>query len=71
MIFPDHYMYNEKDINLIKNRAKSINAKIITTEKDYVKIKEFDNGEIKFLEVNLKIENEEKLIKFLKSKLDL
>ena len=37
MIFPDHHNFEEKDIQLILNKAK--NNKIITTEKDYVRLK--------------------------------
>ena len=68
IIYPDHHNYNEKDIIDIKNRAKKINAKIITTEKDYVKISQIDKKEIEFLEVELKIKNEKSLIDYLKNK---
>ena len=69
IIFSDHYNYKQEDINFIKNRAKKINAEIITTEKDFVKISKFDNENINFLEIELKIENEKKLINFIKKKI--
>ena len=69
IIFSDHYNYKQEDIDFIKNRAKKINAEIITTEKDFVKISKFDNKNINFLEIDLKIENEKKLINFLKKKI--
>ena len=69
IIFSDHYNYKQEDINFIKNRAKKINAEIITTEKDFVKISKFDNKNINFLEIDLKIENEKKLINFIKNKI--
>ena len=69
IIFSDHYNYKQEDINFIKNRAKKINAEIITTEKDFVKISKFDNENINFLEIELKIENEKKLINFIKNKI--
>ena len=69
IIFSDHYNYKQEDINFIKNRAKKINAEIITTEKDFVKISKFDNKNINFLEIDLKIENENKLINFIKNKI--
>ena len=69
IIFPDHYQYKKKDIEKIKDLAKKMNAKIITSEKDYVKIKVFDNKNIKFLKVDLKIKNKNKLFNFIKSKL--
>ena len=69
IIFSDHYNYKQEDIDFIKNRAKKINAEIITTEKDFVKISKFDNENINFLEIELKIENEKKLINFIKNKI--
>ena len=67
--FPDHYKYTLKDINQIKLIAKNLNAKIITTEKDYVKIDTKDNEGIEFLQINIIIKNENELIKFIKSKI--
>jgi tetraacyldisaccharide 4'-kinase len=69
IIFSDHYNYKQEDIDFIKNRAKKNNAEIITTEKDFVKISKFDNKNINFLEIDLKIENEKKLINFIKNKI--
>jgi len=68
IIYPDHYMYNENDINKIKKRANGLGAKIITTEKDYVKISQLDKEDINFLEINLLIENQEELTDFIKEK---
>ena len=64
--FPDHFNYTQKDINKIKLQAKKLNAKIITTEKDYVKINPDKNNDIMFLKIEFKIKNEEKLIDYLK-----
>ena len=66
IIFPDHYNYNQTDIDKIKIQAKTLNAKIITTEKDHVKIRSSENNEIKFLKIELKIKDEEKLNDYLK-----
>ena len=68
IVYPDHFYYKSSDIENIKKKAKKINAEIITTEKDFVKILEKDIDNIKFLEVKLKIEDEKKLINFIKSK---
>ena len=70
LIFPDHFIYTKKDIKKIKDRAKKNNACIITTEKDFIKINQIDNNDINYLEVELKIENEDKLIKYINSKLN-
>ena len=69
IIFPDHYQYTKKDIEKIKHISHSLNLKIITTEKDFVKIpKEYSNN-IDFLEIELIIKKQEELISFIKSKL--
>tara|TARA_B110000196_G_scaffold306235_1_gene304667 strand:- start:665 stop:1600 length:936 start_codon:yes stop_codon:yes gene_type:complete len=67
--FPDHYQYTLNDINKIKSHAKKLNAKIITTEKDYVKIDSNQSNEISFLGIDIVIKQEEKLINFIKSKI--
>ncbi|MDC2970268.1 tetraacyldisaccharide 4'-kinase [Candidatus Pelagibacter sp.] len=68
IIYPDHYMYNESDIIRIKKYANNLGAKIITTEKDYVKISHLDKEDINLLEVDLIIENEKELTDFIKEK---
>ena len=65
--FPDHYQYTSKDIIKIKNIAKNLNAKIITTEKDYLRITNENNNNINFIKMELHIKNEKDLISFLKS----
>tara|TARA_B110000008_G_scaffold277826_1_gene320079 strand:- start:38 stop:982 length:945 start_codon:yes stop_codon:yes gene_type:complete len=69
MIFPDHFKYQKADIKNIKSYAKKLNAKIITTEKDYVKISKLDQKNINFLKVETKIKNEKSFIKFVKTKI--
>ena len=66
IIFPDHYIYSQNDINSIKLQAKILNAIILTTEKDYVKINSNKNNDIKFLQIELDIKDEKKLIEYLK-----
>ena len=66
IIFPDHYNYTQNDIDRIKTQAKKLNATIITTEKDYTKINSSNYDDIKFLQIDLKIENEIELINYLK-----
>ena len=68
--FPDHYNYQDKDISEIINKANSHNAEIITTEKDFNRIPQNFREKISFLEINIKIKDENKLIKFLKSKIN-
>ena len=68
--FPDHYNYQDKDISEIINKANSNNAEIITTEKDFKRIPQNFKEKISFLEINMKIKDENKLVKFLKTKIN-
>ena len=70
LIFPDHYKYNEEDINNIKSIALKLNAKIITTEKDFVKIPNKLNNDLSFLKIDILIKDEKKLINFILRKID-
>ncbi len=67
--FPDHYYYSNKDITKIKEVAKNLKAKIVTTEKDYNRLNKLNSEGIDFLKIELKIVNENQLINFLKKKL--
>ena len=65
IIYPDHYKYSKNDIEEIIKQAKLINAGIITTEKDYIKIFENFKKEINCLEVELKVYEEKNLKNFI------
>ena len=64
-IFPDHYRYNNKDFEKILNFARMNNLKIITTEKDYVKVPEKFQKNINYIKIKLNINKEEDLINLL------
>ncbi len=66
IIFPDHHNYTQKNIDYIRLQARQFNSKILTTEKDYTKIKSYKNDDIKYLKIELDIKNEDKLIDYLK-----
>ena len=68
--FPDHYNYQDKDILKIIDKANSNNAEIITTEKDFKRIPQNFKEKISFLEINMKIKDENRLIQFLKTKIN-
>ncbi len=70
LTFPDHFNYSKKIINSIKKEAQTLNAQIITTEKDYVKIQNENNKDIGFLKIDLEITNEDDLINFINSKIN-
>ena len=69
--FPDHYEYKNKDINALKEEADNRNLKLITTEKDYVKIDDKEN-EISVLpiEINFSEADGNKFKSFLKEKIN-
>ena len=63
--FPDHYNYTDDDLIKILNYAKQNNAKIITTEKDYLRLNPKFSKDIKCLKLDLVILEEKKLINIL------
>ena len=65
--YPDHYNYSQEEINLICKEAENLRCKIITTEKDFLRINKNINNidKIKYIKSTLKIINEEKLISIL------
>ena len=63
--YADHYQYLKKDLYEIINKARKYGAKILTTEKDYLRLKSFDITEILFIKSNLKILNEKDLLQTL------
>ncbi len=69
--FPDHYEYKNKDINTLREEADNRNLKLITTEKDYVKIDDKEN-EISVLpiEINFSKADGNKFKSFLKEKIN-
>ena len=66
MVFPDHYDYDLNDFEKIQNSARNESLKILTTEKDYMKIDLDLSKNIKFLKIDMHINNEEELINYLK-----
>ncbi len=61
--FSDHYTYTKDDIDKILNEAGNLNCEIITTEKDFLRLNNHDASGIKVMKVELKIIDEDKLIK--------
>ncbi|MDC3152235.1 tetraacyldisaccharide 4'-kinase [Pelagibacteraceae bacterium] len=53
--FPDHFNYTKNEIKKLIFRAKKNKLKLITTEKDYFKIKQLGFSKIDYVSINLKI----------------
>jgi len=68
-IYPDHYNFSDSDIFDIKILAKKKNLKIITTEKDYLRLNKKNRKNIKFLKTDLNIKNVKNFSKFLLERL--
>ena len=60
--FPDHYRYTSHDIEKILKLSSDKNCKIITTEKDYLRLENDKINKINFIKSELKILDEDKLI---------
>ena len=63
--YPDHYQYSERDFYEIINKAKNYDAKIITTEKDYLRLNSYNKNKILFIKSALEILDEKKLTQTL------
>lgn len=55
--FPDHYQYTDKDIKNLLEKASNKNAKLLTTEKDWVRLPDWAKKEIRYSVLQTKIEN--------------
>ena len=70
VVFPDHYRYKKKDIESVLQESKKLNAKILTTEKDFIKLSDDYAKEINFLKIELKIVKEKQFINLINDKLN-
>ena len=61
--FPDHYEYKNSDIKKILELANKFNYKIITTEKDYLRLGYTNTNQIKFIKSDLQIIDEDNFIR--------
>jgi len=64
--FPDHHNYSNNEISKIKKEATKLGAKILTTEKDFLRLNFKNRKNIYYTKAKLSIINKKKLINFLK-----
>ena len=69
ILYPDHYKYSDTDLKKIRDIANYNKAKIITTEKDFLRITENNRNGINVAKIKLNIKDSDKFINFLKEKL--
>ena len=63
--FPDHYKYSNTDIEKIILDSKNLECKIITTEKDFLRLQPKNYNEINFIKSKLEIQNETEFLQSL------
>ncbi len=68
--FPDHFIYKTQDILKLLKIAENKNIKIVTTEKDYVKIPENLRKKINFIKIDLEILEQNQLKELIESKIN-
>lgn len=51
--FPDHHSYSEKDLRELAEQAQTLNASLITTSKDFVKLPKYFAALVKVWEIDL------------------
>lgn len=58
--FPDHYEYKKEEIKSLINIAKKENLELITTEKDFYRIKKLGFKKINYVSISIKILKQKK-----------
>ena len=64
--FPDHHKYSEKELQNLLNKMKKNNTILVTTEKDYYRIPGNWKKNIKWLKINVEINNKNQFIEEIK-----
>tara|TARA_B100000029_G_scaffold61276_1_gene55115 strand:- start:358 stop:1284 length:927 start_codon:yes stop_codon:yes gene_type:complete len=64
--FPDHYDYTQKELDNLLSLQKKYNAKLVTTEKDYLRISSFHRRSFGVIPIKININDEEKFVQMIK-----
>ena len=64
--FPDHYNYKDKELEELINKAQEHNHILLTTEKDYLRIKKNLRNKINYVKIDTKIEDRNEFINEIK-----
>ena len=65
-VFPDHYPYTLKDMIKLKNYAENYGLKLITTEKDIVRVPKRFHEFIDIIQIEFQFKNSEKIKEMIK-----
>ena len=63
--FPDHYEFKKDELLKIIDYAKNNNLQVITTEKDFCRLKKYNLEGIDYLRVELTIDQEDLFLESL------
>ena len=67
--FSDHHSFKWHEIKKLEVKAKSLNAKLVTTEKDYVRIPLSKRNNIDYIPIHIEFENKDLIVKILQEAL--
>jgi|TARA_B110000093_G_C12913013_1_gene385627 tetraacyldisaccharide 4'-kinase len=68
--FPDHHKYSIQDIYSLLDQANSLDAHLMTTEKDHIRIPIDFKESVNFIKGQIEIDNEDALIREFKKNID-
>ena len=68
--YPDHHEYSVEDVYTLLDQANALDAHLITTEKDHIRVPNEFKKSINFIKGKIVVDNEEKLIEELKNNID-
>jgi len=69
--FSDHHLYTERDISDLREKARSLGAKLITTEKDYVRLSKTQKKYVTYVPIELCWKDKKEVKAFLNKKIKL
>ncbi len=69
--FPDHNVYEDKDLQWLLTLANEHNAQLITTRKDWVKLPKDWQDQVNVLDIKIEFEDPEGIYQFIKSRINL
>ena len=68
--YPDHHQYSVEDIYTLLDQANALDAHLLTTEKDHIRVPHEFKKSINFIKGKIVVDNEEELIEEFKKNID-
>ena len=63
--FPDHYNYSDEDLEKLIKMEDEFKAKLITTEKDFLRISPFKRKRFGYVPIKVNIDNEKEFVNYI------